>query len=527
MDTGMESEGRDVQAVSKWIIAITVMLPTLIEIIDTSVVNVSLDHIRGSLSAGIDEATWTITSYLVSNAIIIPMTGWFTRKFGRKSYLMFSVTLFTAASLMCGMAWNLQSLVFFRVLQGIGGGALQPLSQSILLETFPRRQHGMAMALFGAGIMFGPIAGPVLGGWITDNWTWHWIFFINVPIGIISIFMVYMFITDPSYVRQRGIGIDYMGILLLTVGVGSLQVVLDKGQRADWFASGYITALAAVAGVAIVLFLVNELVVEHPILNLRAFRDVTFSSGNLVMFFTFFNLFGSIVLLPIFVQKMMGYDATLAGMVLGPGALTTLVAMPIAGRLDTKVDRKALLTLGIITSAFAWHLMSRFNLYADFFTILRARAVLGFGLGFLFVPLTTMTMSHIRREDMGNATAIFNFLRNLGGGAGVAYVMTRLARGTQTHQALMVARLTPFGRNYQIAFGRMARVIGYSGAFGHALAGRAAAARLYAELSRQAAMLAYSGAFRQLSIFMIFILPLVFLMRKAMRGTPAENREHL
>ena len=520
----MEDQQQKALAVSKWLIAVTVMLPTLIEIIDTSVVNVSLDHIRGSLSAGIDEATWTITSYLVSNAIIIPMTGWLGRVFGRKNYLMSSIAIFTASSLMCGMAWNLQSLVFFRVLQGIGGGALQPLSQAILLETFPRRQHGMAMAIFGVGIMFGPIIGPLLGGWITDNWSWHWIFFINVPIGIISIIMVYMFITDPSYVRQRGIRIDYWGILLLSVGLGSLQVVLDKGQRADWFASGYIVALAVTAGLSLVLLIINELFAEHPIINLRAFRDITFSSGNLVMFFAFFNLFGSIVLLPIFVQTMMGYNATLAGMVLGPGGLATLLAMPIAGRLVTKVNPKALLAFGIIIGAYATHMMSLFSLDADFFTILWPRAMLGLGMGFLFIPLTTMTMSNIRREEMSNATAIYNLLRNLGGSFGVAYVTTMLARGSQIHQALMISHLTPFDRNYQIALGRTSNAIGYFGAFGHALTGQAAAGTLYAELSRQASMLAYNGAFRQLSIFMIFILPLVFLMRKARHEAPAGMR---
>ena len=517
----MEDQQQKALAVSKWLIAVTVMLPTLIEIIDTSVVNVSLDHIRGSLSAGIDEATWTITSYLVSNAIIIPMTGWLSRVFGRKNYLTFSISLFTASSLMCGMAWNLQSLVFFRVLQGIGGGALQPLSQSILLETFPRKQHGMAMAIFGVGIMFGPIIGPLVGGWITDNWNWHWIFFINVPIGIISVLMVSLFITDPAYIRQKGIRIDYWGILLLSVGLGCLQVVLDKGQREDWFASNFIVALAAVSFISIVLFLVNERFTEHPIMNLRTFRNISFTSGNLVMFFAFFNLFGSIVLLPIFVQKMMGYNATLSGMVLGPGGLATLIAMPIAGRLVTKTNPKFLLAFGIIAGAYATHLMSRFSLYADFYTILWPRAVLGLGMGFLFIPLTTMTMASIRKEEMGNAAAIYNLLRNLGGSFGVAYVTTMLARGSQVHQALMVGNLTPFDRNYQIALGRTSGIIGYSGVFGHAVSGQAVSGTLYAELSRQASMLAYNGAFRQLSIFMIFILPLVLLMKKARGEAPA------
>src|SRR5512147_2575313 len=280
---------------NKWIVALTVMLPTLIEIIDTSVVNVSLDHIRGSLSAGIDESTWTITSYLVSNAIIIPMTGWLSRLFGRKRYLIFSISLFTFSSFLCGISWNLQSLVVFRILQGIGGGALQPISQSILLETFPRKQHGMAMAIFGVGIMFGPIIGPLLGGWITDNWSWHWIFFINVPIGIVSILLTMFFIVDPPYMKRVKLKIDYWGLALLALGLGCLQIVLDKGERENWFDSGFITALSIISAVSLLLFVIVEMFAEHPVVNLKTFRNISFTTGNIVMFFGFFNLFASIV----------------------------------------------------------------------------------------------------------------------------------------------------------------------------------------------------------------------------------------
>ncbi|MDP2277517.1 MAG: DHA2 family efflux MFS transporter permease subunit, partial [Nitrospirota bacterium] len=400
---------------SKWIIALTVMLPTLIEIIDTSVVNVALDHIRGSLSAGIDESTWTITSYLVSNAIIIPMTGWLSRLFGRKRYLIFSISLFTLSSLLCGSAWSLQSLVFFRILQGIGGGALQPISQSILLETFPQRQHGMAMAIFGVGIMFGPIVGPLLGGWITDNWSWNWIFFINIPIGIVSILMVMFFIVDPPYMKRMKMRIDYWGLAFLAIGLGCLQIVLDKGQMEDWFSSGFITWMTIISVSSLVLFVIIEFFAEHPIVNLRAFKNISFSAGNVVMFFAFFNLFGSIVLLPIFLQTLMGYTATLAGVVLGPGGIATLIAMPVAGWLVTKMNPKILLGSGIIIAAYSTHLMSLFNLHADFNTIIWPRVVLGVGMGFLFIPLTTMTMANVKKEDMANASAIYNLLRNLGG----------------------------------------------------------------------------------------------------------------
>ena len=306
---------------NRWIVAITVMLPTLIEIIDTSVVNVSLDHIRGSLSAGIDESTWTITSYLVSNAIIIPISGWLSRLFGRKHYLIFSISLFTLSSFMCGSAWNLQSLVFFRVLQGLGGGALQPISQAILLETFPTRQHGMAMAIFGIGIMFGPIIGPLMGGWITDNWSWQWIFYINVPIGIISILMALLFIVDPPYMQRIKMKIDYWGLLFLVIGLGCLQIALDKGEREDWFSSGFITWMSYISISSLIMFILVEFFAENPIVNLRTFKNLSFSTGNVIMFFVFFNLFGSIVLLPIFLQTLMGYTSFLAGLALGPVAL--------------------------------------------------------------------------------------------------------------------------------------------------------------------------------------------------------------
>jgi MFS transporter, DHA2 family, multidrug resistance protein len=505
---------------NKWIVALTVMLPTLIEIIDTSVVNVSLDHIRGSLSAGIDESTWTITSYLVSNAIIIPMTGWLSRMFGRKRYLIYSVSLFTLSSLLCGLAWNLQSLVVFRILQGIGGGALQPISQSILLETFPRKQHGMAMALFGVGIMFGPIIGPVLGGWITDNWSWHWIFFINIPIGVISILMVLFFIVDPPYMKRMRMKIDYWGLSFLAVGLGCLQIVLDKGQREDWFASGFITLLTLISATTLLLFLIVErYFAEHPIVNLRTFRNISFSTGSTVMFFAFFNLFGSIVLLPIYLQTLMGYTSTLAGLVLGPGGLATLIAMPIAGRLVTKMNPKGLLAFGIITAAYSTHLMSQFNLTADFYTVIWPRIVLGVGMGFLFIPLTTMTMSGVKKEDMANASAIYNLLRNLGGSFGVAFVTTIIARRAQLHQVRLVEHMTPFDSAYQIDLHRITQVFQYQGVVPPA-ANRAGNGVLFGQLIKQASVMSFNDAFHLLSLFMVFIVPLVFLMRKGKTEEP-------
>ena len=498
---------------NRWIVAITVMLPTLIVIVDTSVVNVSLDHIRGSLSAGIDESTWAITSYLASNAIIIPMTGWLSRLFGRKRYLIFSISLFTFSSFMCGSSWNLQSLVFFRVLQGIGGGALQPISQAILLETFPPHQHGMAMAVFGVGTTFGPIVGPLLGGWITDNWSWNWIFYINVPIGFISILMALFFIVDPPYMERTKMKIDYWGLFFLVIGIGCLQIVLDKGQREDWFSSSFITWMSYISISSLIMFIMVEFFAENPIVNLRTFRNRSFSSGNMIVFFTFFSLFSSIVLLPIYLQTLMGYTSFLAGLALAPGGIASMIAMPIAGKLVTKINPKAILAFGIATAGYSVHLMAQFNLLADFSTILWPRVVMSVGFGFLFIPLTTLTLSGIRKEEMGNATAIFNLLRNLGGSFGVAIVTTVLARRAQFHQVHLVEHLTPFDRNFQLALPQISQILQDRG-FIPSLQNKGSLAFIYNELIRQATMLSFNDAFYLLSTIMMLILPFVLLMKK-------------
>ena len=368
---------------SRGLIAFTVMLPTLIEIIDTSVVNVSLDHIRGSLSAGYDEATWTITAYLVSNAIVIPMSGWLARLIGRKNYQIASIGLFTFSSFMCGSSWSLSSLIFFRVLQGIGGGGLVPISQSILLESFPKEKHGQAMAIFGLGTVFGPIAGPILGGWITDTASWRWIFYINIPIGILAIIMNIIVIKDPPYMQRQKMKIDYWGLLFLSVGLGSLQFVLDKGEREDWFGSNLIVLIAILSAASLTFLVINEYYSEHPIVNLKLLKDRTFTSGVALLFCVYLNLFGSIVLNPEYLQMLMGYTSFYAGLVLGPGGIATMIAMQTAGRLVNKVNPKRILAVGITICAFSTFLMSRFNLTADFWTFVWPRVILGLGMGFI------------------------------------------------------------------------------------------------------------------------------------------------
>lgn len=504
---------------NKWIVAITVMIPTLIEIIDMSVVNVALDHIRGSLSAGVDESTWTITTYLVSNAIIIPITGWLSRLLGRKVYLLVSIGIFTAASLLCGLAWSLESLIVFRVLQGLGGGALQPISQSILLETFPPRQHGIAMAFFGVGIMFGPIMGPILGGWITDNWSWHWIFFINVPIGILSIILTILVIQDPPYMRRMKMKMDYAGLLFVALGLGCLQVVLDKGQREDWFASSLIVWLSVISVVALILFAIVELRTQTPVVDLQIFRNVSFSAGNAIMFFTFFNLFSTLVLLPLFLQKLMGYSATLAGIVLGPGGLATILTLQIAGLISNKVSPKLTLACGLLVNAYAVYLMSQFTLGIDFNTALWSRVVLGIGMGFVFIPLTNLTLSTIPKEKMANATAIFNLLRNLGGSFGVAFVTTMLERRAQFHQARLAEHLSPLDPAYQYFLEQGKQLLGWRGLHGP-MSEQGALAVLYQGLVRQANMLSFNDVFFILAALLLGLLPLILLLRKGAGAGP-------
>ncbi|RME64031.1 MAG: DHA2 family efflux MFS transporter permease subunit, partial [Nitrospirae bacterium] len=372
------------------------------------------------------------------------------------------------------------------------------------LETFPPQQHGMAMAIFGIGIMFGPIVGPLLGGWITDNWSWRWIFYINVPIGLLSLLLTALVIEDPPYMKRQRMKIDYIGLALLTTGIGSLQYVLDKGQREDWFSSNTIVVFSILALAGIGLYIIWSLFyTDKPVVDLRIFRDRTYSTGNFLMFMAFFNLFGSIVLLPILLQTAMGYTAFLAGLVLGPGGVATMLALPIAGKLVHKINPKIVLIVGIIICAWSTHLMAQFNLLTDFWGFVWPRVVLGIGMGFLFIPLTTMTVSHIPKERMQDATAMYNLLRNIGGSVGIAFITTVLARRAQFHQFRLVEHLTPFDRTYQFLRAKLDFILGVQ---------VPSDAVIYRELLRQSGMLAFNDAFWLLSVCLFVILPLVFLM---------------
>jgi DHA2 family multidrug resistance protein len=505
--------------VSKWIVAMTVMIPTFIEIMDTSVVNVSLPHIQGSLNAGVDEVTWVLTSYLVSNAIIIPITGWLSGIFGRKRYLLFSIALFTASSIGCGAAPSIEVLVLLRVLQGLGGGGLQPISQAILLESFPPAEHGLAMAVFGMGVVMAPIFGPVVGGWITDNWNWRWVFYINLPVGIVAVLMITLFIYDPPYIRQAKVYIDRWGLLLLTIGLGCLQIVLDQGERKDWFNSNYILYLSLISGVALFLFIRIELRVPHPVVNLRTYRDRSFAVGNLIIFTGFFCLFGSIFLLPLYLQKLMNYTAFWAGLVVGPSGLASFFIMPIAGILMKHgVKPRYLLMFGLSTMSYSVWLMSGFSLEAGFAAISWPRLVQGLGLGLFFVPLATGTFANISKEEMGNASGIFNLIRNLGGSFGVAFSVTTLARRTQVHQTFLVEHLTPFNPTLQTYYEQTLRWL--QGRYSEPVDYTTPLALIYREVLRQAGMLAFNDCFWLLAWMTAFLLPFTLLFKKGRAGTP-------
>ncbi len=503
--------------VSKWLVAATVMIPTFIEVMDISVVNVSLPHIRGTLNAGPTEVTWVLTSYLVSNAIIIPITGWLSSRFGRKRYLLFSLALFTTASVLSGSAPTLGMLVLYRFLQGLGGGGLQPLSQAILIETFPREERGMAMALFGMGVVMAPTVGPVIGGWITDHMTWRWVFFINLPVGCLAILMILTLIYDPPYIRKEIPKIDALGLFLLAVGLGSLQTVLDRGQRHDWFSSDMIVVFTILAVGALAVLVPVELRRKHPVVNLKAFRDRSFTVACIVIFLGFLSLFGSILMLPLFVQELMGYTAYLAGLVLAPGGIASFIIMPIAGALMRRgVNSKHLVVLGLCTVTYGLWLMSRLNLEAGFWSVVWPRIVQGFGLGLFFVPVSTLAYETIPKEETGNASGIFNLLRNMGGSFGVALSDTFFERRAQESQVYLSEHITPTNPLFQNLYRDAEQLLRSSG---YQLERKSAALRLvYEQVLRQAHLIAYNDTFLMLAAFAAVLIPVAFFARKSEPG---------
>jgi DHA2 family multidrug resistance protein len=503
----------EVPRVNPWIVAVSVMFATFMEVLDTTVVNVSLPHIAGSLSASIDEATWALTSYLVANAIILPMTGWLASVFGRKRLLMASVAGFTASSFLCGLAPNLSMLIAFRILQGATGGAMQPLSQAVLLEAFPPQDRGKAMGFWGLGIVVAPILGPVLGGWLTDSYSWRWVFYINIPVGVTSLIMTRLFIFDPSYIRRESQRIDYWGLGMLAVGIGALQIVLDKGQEEDWFSSAFITTLAIVAAVTLVALVIHELRTDHPVVDLYVFKERSYAVGVFLMTVVGFVLYGSLVLLPIMLQTLLGYPSLQAGIAMAPRGIGSFFMMPLTGIMTGKFDPRKLLTAGLIVGGVTLLWLSELNLNAGYWDIFWPQLIQGVGMSMLFVPLTTVTMDPIPRERMGNATSLFNLMRNIGGSIGIAATGTMLARRQQTQMTLLGAQVTPYSPAARSLFEQMRAGFIASGSDVVTATNRAYAA-LFGLVQRQAAMVSFVSIFQLLGILFLLLIPLILIMRR-------------
>jgi DHA2 family multidrug resistance protein len=487
------------------------------EVLDTSIANVALPHIAGSLSAGQDESTWVLTSYLVSNAIVLPISAWMSDRFGRKRFYMACVLLFTLSSLLCGLSTTLPMLIFFRVLQGAGGGGLGPSEQAILADTFEPEQRGMGFAMYGMAVVLAPAVGPTLGGWLTDNYSWHWIFFINVPIGLLSLVLTSRMVEDPPWIgdaqeRAKHSPVDYMGLSLIAVGLGALQVVLDKGQREDWFASHFIQIFTAVCVVALVSFVVWEWREPHPILNLRLLGNRNFAVSNVLMFTLGWVLYGSTVLIPQFLQTVMGYTAELAGMALSPGGLVVMAMMPIVGTLVSRVDARKLITFGFIALAASMFHMTSLYTGIDFKTAMMYRVWQSVGLAFLFVPINTLCYVGVPQEQNNQISAMINLMRNLGGSFGISFVTTMLSRRAQVHQNVLSAHT---GNSTQMQHMLQSMTGLYAARSGSGPgATQQAYSSIYGSLQQQASVLSYRDTIAIMAIIIVAVMPLVLLARK-------------
>jgi len=511
--------------VNRWLIAIAVMSSAVMEVLDTSVVNVSLPHIAGSLSATVDEATWVLTSYLVANAVILPITGWLANFIGRKRLLLTVVTGFTVSSICCGLAPNLPMLILFRVLQGTTGGGLQPLSQAVLLEEFPGAERGKAMAFWSLGIVAAPILGPTLGGWITDTYSWRWVFYINLPIGLLSLVMISLFLYDPPYIRRGSMRIDFWGLGMLAVGMGALQIMLDKGQEDDWFGSHFIVTLAIMAGILLPAFVIRELYIDQPIVRFRLLKYRNFASGIGLATVLGFVLYGSLVLLPLFMQTLLGWTAVTAGLWTSPRGVGTALCMPLVGYLLGKGwDGRKMLVFGFVVASMAFFGYSHMDLQSGTWDIFLHQINQGIGMAFVFIPLTTLAMDPIPQAETGYATSLYSVVRNVGSSMGVSFVTTFVARRSQFHQSILAAHVTA-GSPQVLQFLGKASAAFVSGGSDSVTAAHQSLGMLYQTLQQQAALLSFVEAFRVMGVLFLVVVPLVFLMRKAQhtqRGAPAD-----
>jgi MFS transporter, DHA2 family, multidrug resistance protein len=520
--TGPGPDGAPISSARKWAITLSVMVVAFMQVLDTSVTNVVLPHLQGSLSAGLEEVSWVLTSYLAANAVIIPATGWLAGVLGRKRFFLICATLFTVSSLLSGMAPNLTFLVLARIFQGLGGGPIIPLSQAILWEIFPLGQRGLAMAVWGIGFMMGPIIGPTLGGYIADNWSWRWIFYINLPVGLLGFFMASVWLFDPPYLRKPG-RVDWPGLILMVVGFGCLQLLLDRGEREDWFDSSLIVTFAALAGVALVGFVVRELTAREPVLDLKVFADRNFATGATFIALIGLGMFSSMLLLAVYTQKLLGYDAWTSGLVLAPGGIGNMFSLLLAGRLVTRVDQRLLLTFGCLGNAISLYMMSNLTLGIDYWTLALPRFIQGFALGFIFVPLSTLTLATIRRSQLVNATSAYNVLRNLGGSIGIALATTLLSQRSQLHQTNLISHVNVWDPETQARLKQWAAHFAAQGSDSFTAQNRAVA-MLYHDTVSQAQVLAYVDDFWLLAV-LFSIIPLFLPLMRRVRVDAVEHRE--
>jgi MFS transporter, DHA2 family, multidrug resistance protein len=515
--TSPAPEAPQISSARKWAITITVMVVAFMQILDTSVTNVILPHLQGSLSAGLDEVSWVITSYLAANAVIIPATGWLTGLLGRRRFFLICATLFVVSSFISGAAPDLTTLIVARIFQGLGGGPIIPLSQAILWEIFPFHQRGLAMAVWGLGFIFGPILGPTVGGYLADQWSWRWIFYINLPVGIVGFFLASVFLFDPPYLR-RAKRIDWWGLGLMVAGFGCLQLVLDRGEREDWFDSRSIVALSVVAVCALAGFLIRELTTREPILDLTVFADRNFATGAALSMIVGFGSFSGMLLIAVFTQKLLGYDAWTSGLVLAPGGLGNIFSLFASG-IVTRVDQRLMLGFGCLLNAVSLYMMTSLTLGMDYWALALPRFIQGFALGFVFVPLSTLTLATIRRDKLVNATAVYGMSRNIGGSVGIAVVTTLLAQRSQIHQTTLASHITVWDPATRDRLAQWAShfVARGSDAF---TAERQAVTMLYRETVAQAQLLAYADDFWLLAV-MFAAVPLVLPLMRRIRMEPS------
>ena len=509
-----------------WLIAIVVTMATFMEVLDTSIANVSLPHIAGNLSVSQDESTWVLTSYLVSNAIVLPISGWLSSRVGRKRFYMSCVAIFTLSSFLCGMAPSLGWLIFFRVLQGIGGGGLGPSEQAILADTFPPAKRGMAMAVYGMAVVLAPAIGPTLGGFITDNFDWRWVFFINVPVGLLSMFLSNRIVSDPPHlkeakVRAASASVDWVGLGLIATGLSALEVVLDKGQEEDWFASSFITGFSIVAAVTLVSFVFWELNNDNPIVDLKMFKRRSFAVAATLMLTLGLALFGSTILLPTYLQVLMGYTAEQAGMALSPGGVLIILLLPLVGRLIGKADTRLMVTFGFfMLSASLIYMARKINLQMDFSMAVELRCMQAIGMAFLFVPIQTLSYSGVEPQKFNQVSGIMNLARNMGGDLGITFVTAFIAHRSQTHQATLQPHDTPYDPQFQAQLAAMTAAMQHAGASAVDASHRATAA-VYRQLVLQATQLAYLDALWVLGIVSACMIPIAWISSRPQGRAPA------